>query len=249
MRLLHRTKTNPVFYADRLRIELADDPERIERVFADPDSVDLLTWNVFASLNTDEDRDYLAALLRPFCGNDLLPPVSLSLWTGKDREPQLTPSPQYVLHVRRRAGEGQDVSAFTGPIEVPVRIESPAVLGLVDVAVDDLPRGAGGRDRLTELIDAGAVQARRIGKQLAVAVVYRSGTQEAAALSARINSLRTPDGLRKAMPWADPMPDVRLREVPWQQLVRIWENERKHLRLFAQPVGGFLAHAEGLGLR
>ncbi|CAN5282103.1 hypothetical protein BH20ACT8_BH20ACT8_13420 [soil metagenome] len=249
MRLSHRTKQNPVFYADRLRIELADDPERVERAFTDPDSVDLLSWNVFASLDTDSDRDYLTALLRPFCGNDLTPPVSLSLWTGKEREPQLTPSPQYVRHVRQRAGEDQDVSAFTCQIEVPVRIESRAVLGLVDVAVDSLPGGAGGRDRLTELIDAGAVQAHRIGKQLAVAVVYRSGTPAAAALSARINALRTSDGLRKAMPWADPLPEVRLREVPWQQLVRVWENERKHFRLFAQPVGGFLAHAERLGLR
>lgn len=249
MLLRTKTTTNPLFYADQVRILLGDDPERVERMINDPDSVDLLTWNVFASLNTDTDREYLAGLLRIFCGNDLLPPVSLSLWTGRSNEPRLTPSPQYVRHIKERAGEEAQLEEFTAPIEAPVRIEGRNVLALVDTTLDSHPRGGGGRDRVIELVDTGLAHAERVGKELAVAVVYRSGTRAAADLSRRINELRDPQALRAAMPWRSGVPDVRFREVSWQQLIKIWENERGHLKLFGEPVKQFLTHAERLGLR
>lgn len=244
-----RTKTTPLFYAERLRRLLAHDPERFERALHDPSSVDLLTWNLFASLDTDTDRDYLAGQLRAFCGSDVRAPVGLSLWTGRDLEPRLEPSGAYVHHVRERAGDGGDVSAFTAPIEVPVRIVTPTVLGLVDTLWDTSKRGAGGRDRLVELIDAGLTQAERVGKELAVAVVYRSGTQAAADASRRVNELRTAGALRAALPWRATVPPVRLREVTWQQLVAIWEHERRNLRLSGEPVRAFLGLCEDLGLR
>lgn len=241
------TTTNPVFYADRLRLALADDPERIARIFSEPDSPDLYTWNVFASLDTDPDREYVAGLLRPFCGSDLRGPVSLSLFSGRDREPLLHPSAAYVRHLQQQTAA--DGARFAAPIEAPVRIESPNVLGLVEVSVAGVPHGTDGRDRLIELIDAGAVHARRLGVELAVAVVYRSGSSAAATLSRRVNQLRDPAALRQAMPWAGDLPPVRLREVPLQQLVTVWEQERKHLRLYGQPAKAFLAHAKTAGLR
>jgi hypothetical protein len=249
MLLRTRNKTNPLFYADQVRLLLDHDPERIQRMLHDPTSVDLLTWNIFASLNTDEDREYLAGVLQTFGGPDLLAPVSLSLWTGRHTEPRLEPSHAYIRHIREAAGEGAELAEFTGPIEVPVRVESRNALVLIETTFDQLPRGRGGRDRLVELVDAGLVHAGRVGKQLAVAVVYRSGTAGAAALSRRVNELRDPKGLAAAMPWHRSIPEVVFRELSWQQLVRLWENERSHFKLFGQPVRGFLRYAEQLGLR
>jgi hypothetical protein len=244
-----KRKTNPVFYADRLERLLAEAPERLTRLREEQESVDLLTWNLFASLETDEDREYLAGQLRPFIGNDLEPPVRLSLWTGKSREPRIEPSSAYVRHIREVAGEDAALDDFLGPIEVPVRIESRNVLGLVDTMFGSVKRGNGARDRLVELVDAGIVQAERLGKELAVAVVYRSGTPAASEMSRRINELRQPGALAAALPWRHQIPAVRFREVTWQQLVKIWEHERRNLKLFNQPVRAFLAHTEQLGLR
>jgi hypothetical protein len=251
MLLRTKTKTNPVFYADRVRLLLEHDPERIERMRTDPTSVDLLTWNIFASLNTDEDREYLAGVLQTFGGPDLAAPVSLSLWTGRHAEPRLEPSYAYLKHIREAAGQSAwaELVEFSGPIEVPVRIESPRTLVLIETALDQLPRGRGGRDRLVELVDAGLVHAGRVGKQLAVAVVYRSGTEGAAQLSRRVNELRDPKTLAAAMPWRRSVPEVVFRETTWQQLFRLWENERDHYKLFGQPVRAFLRHADQLGIR
>jgi hypothetical protein len=249
LRTRSRTKTNPLFYAERLERLLAHDPERVERARTDERSVDLLTWNIFASLETDDDQDYLAYQLRPFCGNDVEAPVRLSLWTGRHIEPRLEPSGGYREHVRERAGEGGDVSEFLAPVEVPVRMEARNVLCLVDAVWDTSKRGAGGRDRLVELVDVGLVQAERLGKELAVAVVYRSGTPAASEISRRINELRRPEVLRAELPWRDRLPEVRFREVTWQQLVTIWENERRNLRLPGEPVKAFQQHVRELGLR
>jgi hypothetical protein len=249
MLLRTRKKTNPLFYAERLRRMLADEPERHRRALAEPENVDLLTWNLFASLDTDDDREFLAGQLRAFCGNDLLPPVRLSLWTGRQREPRLEPSSEYARHVRHAAGERADVSAFLAPIEVPVRIEGRNVLGLVDTVWGPSRRGSAGRDRLVELVDAGLVHAERLGEDLAVAVVYRSGTSAATEVSRRVDELRDPERLAAELPWLDQVPPVHFREVTWQQLVAVWEHERRNLKLFNEPVREFLAHAERLGLR
>lgn len=247
-----RTKTNPVFYADELRLELSGDAPRLERVLTDPASVDLLTWNVFASLDTHRDRDYLAYRLQQFGGSEVRAPVRLSLWTGRHREPLLRPSPGYVATVRERAraagGSAVSTAELEAPIEVPVRIESPDVLVLVDTLLDHPRRGAGGRDRLVELVDAGLDHARRLSKTLAVAAVYPSGTPVAAEVSAGMNDLRDPARLAAALPHRDRVPPVILREVPWQQLLRIWEQEAPYLELGGQPVKHFLQHVRGRAL-
>lgn len=248
-----KTKTNPAFYEEDLRLLLADEPGRFERVLEDSDSLDLLTWNVFASLETHTDRDWLAYRLQAFGGTDVRAPVRLSLWTGRYREPLLRPSSGYIETVRGRArragGSDEAVAAFTEPVEVPVRIESPDVLVLVDTVLDSYHRGAGGRDRLAELIDAGIDHARRLSKSLAVAVVYKSGTQAAADLSHRLNALRNPDRLAQELAHRERIPEVLLREVPWQQLLRIWEQELDWLELSGEPVREFLRVAARRNLR
>jgi hypothetical protein len=244
-----KTKTNPVFYADRVRGLLADEPERLERMFHAPDSVDLLTWNVFESMDSDRDRAYLASVLQALAGADLDPPVRITLWTGRQREPLLRPSPAYVRHLRAKVGEDPSLDVFAQPIQVPVRIESPGVLALVDTTIDRPLRGAGGRDRLVELVDAGLEHARYVSKELTVGVVYRSGTHTAATLSARINALRDPDQLAAALPWRERVPTVRFREVPWHELLRVWQREHGNYRLSGQPVRAFLEYVAALGLR
>ncbi len=243
-----RTRTNPLFYAERVRRLLASDQERYERITTDPDSLDLLVWNFFASLDTDDDREYLASLLRPLCGSDVQAPVRMSMWTGRDAEPRLEPSSAYVAHLRSRVGEDAEIGAFLEPVEVPVRIEARNVLALVDTVWDSSKRGNGGRDRLIELVDVGLVQAERLGKELAIAVIYRSGSRAAAEVSRRMNDLRSSQVLRAEMPWLDSVPEVRFRELSWQQLATIWRNERRNLRLAGEPVRGFLSHLEAIGL-
>jgi hypothetical protein len=93
------------------------------------------------------------------------------------------------------------------------------------------------------------VQADRLGKPLAVAVVYPSGTTAAAEVSRRINELREPEALRAALPWREHVPEVRFREVSWQQLITIWEHERGNLKLSMEPVKRFREHLSELGLR
>jgi hypothetical protein len=244
-----RTRTNPVFHADRVRALLATQDERLDALFHDPRSADLLTWNIFATWDAEPDRAYLAALLQPLAGDDLRPPVRLTLWTGRHREPLLRPSAAYVRHLRDRAPQADAVAGYTQPVEAPIRIESPDRLALVDTALDGVPRGAGGRDRLAELVDAGLEHARYLTKTLVIGVIYPAGTQTAETLSARVNALRQPDGLAAALPWRTALPEVRFHEVTWQSLLQRWEREREHYRLFGQPVRAFLEHARTLGLR
>lgn len=253
MRTLLRTTTNPAFYADQLRLELGGHPERLERALSAPDSVDLLTWNVFASLDTHRDREYLGYRLQTLGGASVRSPVRLALWTGRDREPRLVPPPGYVTTVHERAraagGDATSLGDFAAPIEAPVRIETAEVLILVDTMLDTYPLGGGGRDRMTELVDVGLDHARRLGKTLAVAVVYDSGTAAAARVSARLQQLRDPAVLAAALPHRPRVPQVVLREVGWQQLVKIWDAEAPHLHLGGQPVNRFRRYLERLGLR
>lgn len=253
MRTLLRTTTNPAFYADQLRLELGEAPARLQRALADADSVDLLTWNVFASLDTHRDREYLGYRLQALGGASVRSPVRMALWTGRDREPRLSPPPGYVatVHERARAAGGttESLDAFAAPVEVPVRIETPDVLVLVDTMLDHYPVGGGGRDRVTELVDVGLDHARRLGKTLAVAVVYDSGTEAAARVSARMQQLRDPAVLAAELPHRPRVPQVILREVGWQQLVKVWDAEAPHLELGGQPVGRFRRYLGDLGLR
>jgi hypothetical protein len=248
-----KTKTNPVFYEDELRLVLAEEPERLERARTQRDNVDLLTWNVFASLETHRDRDYLAHVLTPLGGSGLRAPVRISLWTGRRRQPLVRPSPAYLQHIRARAravgGDDAGLTDFEQPIEVPVRIETPDVLVLVDTTLSRVPRGNGGRDRVVELVDSGVDQARRLSKTLAVAFVHRSGSPAAAELSAHVDALRDPARLAAAMPYRKALPPVVLRELPWQHLLTAWSQETAYLRLGGQPTRAFQRHVDALGLR
>ena len=248
-----RTRTNPVFYPDHLRLLLSNEPERIDRTFDDAHSIDLLTWNIFASLDTHSDDEWLAYRLQPLGGTALDPPVRMSLWSGRLTPPELRPSHAYREWVRTRYadldGGAAELSEFAAAIEVPVRVETPTVLLFIDTAWNRPPLGNGGRDRMVELIDAGLDHARRVSKKLAIGVVYAAGSQTADELSHRINVLRDPDRLLAEMPWRTTVPTVALREMTWQQLIAVWEQERQYLDLGGQPVRAFLEHAERLGLR
>lgn len=241
------TSPMPVFWADRARAELGD--TRFEAARRDPASLDLLAWNVFQSLETHHDREWLAYRMQQFGGTGVAPPVRVQMWTGKQADPLLQPSRGYLAAVRERAlGAGateEDVAKFRDPIEVPVRIESPDVLCLVDTVMDTLDRGSHGRDRLLELVDAGLEHARHLSKTLAVAVVYQAGTPAAKQLSAQMDDLR--GDLKAVLPHQPHADRVQLREVSWQQLLRIWESEVDHLDL---PVSHkpFLKHVKQLGL-
>lgn len=248
-----RTKLNPAFYDDELRLLLSDEPDRLERVFREPASVDLLTWNVFASLDHHADRDFLAYRLQALGGAGVRAPVRLSLWTGRHREPLLRPGPGYVAAARERAkragGDAAATQTLEAPIEVPVRIETADVLLLVDTMLERYPSGIAGRDRITELIDAGLDHARRLSCTLAVAVVHRSGSRGAAEVSERLNRLRDPAVLAAELPHRGGMPEVVLRELPWQQLLGVWEQEIPYLGLRGQPTRGFTEYVRALGLR
>lgn len=252
MRRSRTAHANPVFYAERLA-ETLDDSDRVAAARADPANVDLLTWNVFASLNTHRDPEWLARKLQPLAGSTVRAPVRMSFWTGRNREPLLQPSHAYRAALRERspsAGhDGNDLSPFEEPIEVPVRMESPDALVLIDTVGTQYPRGAGGRDRLLELIDAGLDHARRLSRPVTVTVVYPSGTSAAGDLSARINGLRDPGTLNTALPHLSPVGPVGLREMSWQRLLQLWDTERPHLDLDGQPVKAFLAHLRQRGLR
>lgn len=238
-----KTKTNPAFYADQLRLILADEPERLDAALTDPTSLDLVTWNLFASLDTHQDPEFLGHRFQPFGGAGVRSPLRISLYSGRRRGPSLRPSKGYVATVRERAhsvgGEAGATEAFEAAIEVPVRVESPDVLMLIDTMGKDYPRGVGGRDRIIELVDAGLEHARRLSKTLAVALVYRSGSNAAAEASARMQALRDPATLAAELPHRHGVPPVVLREMPWQQLARIWEQEVPYLHLEGQPVRAF----------
>lgn len=253
-----RSKQNPVFYPDRLALIAGGNETRLEAMRREPDSVDLLTWNIFASLESHRDQEWLAHKLAALGGSAVRAPLRISLWTGRDREPLLRPSHQYVAAIRERsAGAGgaptgtavaTELAAFEGAIDLPVRIETPDTLVLVDTIGQQYTRGAGGRDRLLELIDAGLDHARRLARSLTVAVVYPSGTPAAGDLSARVNELRDPDTLRAELGHPT-TPALALRELSWQRLVRLWETERDYLDLSGQPVKAFLSHLAQRGLR
>jgi hypothetical protein len=226
---------NPVFWPDELSRVLG--AERFERARSDPDSVDLLVWNVFRSLETHSDQDFLAYRLKALVSDGLRPPLRLALWTGRSREPLLRPH-------RVPSGSPEGTLVPSPLIEVSVRIESPDVLALVDVA-------SCGQDaeRLLVLIDAGLLHARRLSKQLAVSVISMAGTQVAEDVSTQIQQLRAPDALADALPHHTPLPPVLLGEASWQQVVQIFEEEVAYLRLGGQPVRAFLDHTHALGLR
>jgi hypothetical protein len=243
---------NPVFYRDKLEAWLADEPERLQTALTDPNSLDLLVWNVFASLDTHRDPDYLAYRLQVLGGERMRSPWRLSVWTGRTREPTLRPSPGYVEWMREQAqqdgGDGSDAVSFAGPIEVPVRVESPEVLLFVETALDEYPAGSGGGDRLLELVDAGLVQADRVGKTLALGLVYLSGTAGASALSARLDALREPGRLAKELPHRERVPELVLRELSWQHLLVLWHQEEAYIKLSGQPVKAFDEHLHARGL-
>lgn len=252
MRRSRTTHENPVFYAERLA-QLLDDGDRLAAVRSDPENMDLLTWNVFASLETHSDQEWLAYRLQALGGPAVRAPVGISFWTGRERDPLLQPSHAYRAALRQRSSSAdQDrnrLAPFAQPIEVPVRIESPDVLLMVDTIGAQYRRGAGGRDRLLELIDAGLDHARRLSRSLTITVVYPSGTRGAGDLSARINELRGPGTLRTALAHRSSVGPVMLREMSWQRLLHLWDAERAFLDLAGQPVKAFLAHLHQRGLR
>jgi len=247
-----RDRGNPAFYADELRLALAGEPDRLAAALTEPGNVDLLTWNVFASLDTHRDRDYLAYRLQVLGGAAVTAPVRIALWVGRNREPLLPPARGYVEEIRRRAaavgGTAEATRALEIPAEVPVLIETPDVVVLVDTVLGRAHVGAGGRDRLVELVDAGLDLANRLGKTLAVAVVAPVGTAVAADLSARLDRLRDPAGLAAALPHRRALPPVVLRDVTWTQLVALWESEVPFLALGGQPVRAFARQLRSLGL-
>lgn len=244
-----RTRTNPAFYLDDLRLALGHDPERLQRALTEPASNDLLTWNVFASLETHGDPAWLAHRLEALGGPGVRAPARISLWTGRHREPLLRPTPQYAALVRERAraagGDDDSVRAFLEPTEVPVRVETPDVLMLVDTVIGSHPRGVAGRDRLLELIDNGLAHARRLDRQLAVGVVYAAGSRAASELSRRLRSLRDPAHLAGELAHRPgPLPPVELHELSWQRLLQIWREEADYLDLGGEPTRAFLDYAD-----
>jgi hypothetical protein len=170
-----KTVVNPVFWPDELR--RAAGQERYDRIRTDPESVDLLVWNVFQALETHADQDWLAYRLEAVGGSGLRPPLRTALWTGRDRQPHLRSSP------------GAE------PIEAPVRIETPDVVVLIAVATAKDLRA----DGLAELIPAGEAHARRLGKRLAVGVLSDAGTPTASAWADRVRRLREQDALAAAL--------------------------------------------------
>lgn len=248
-----RTRTNPVFYPDQLRLVLNDDRERVQRAFEDPDSLDMLVWNVFASLDTHTDENWIAYRLQALGGSAVDPPVRMSLFSGRVNAPILRSSHEYLDYIRSRYpardGSNGSLGEFADPIEVPVRVETPSTLLLVDAALQALPRGNAGRDRMIELIDAGLDHARRVSKKLAVGVVDVPGSTASRELSQRINQLRDPDTLAGELPWRDQVPAVVLRELPWSDLIALWAEERRYMDLGGQPVRAFLEHVRTIGLR
>lgn len=248
--MLTRKRTNPLFHPEAFRLIAGD--ERADRALEDPESTDLLVWNVFSTLERHNDQRWLAGRLQQLGGPAVREPVRISLFTGGDREPLLEPPASYIASVRERArgagGDEASVAEFAAPVTVPVRIESPDVVTLVDAVGEHGTRGHGGRERVVELIDVGLEQARRTGKNLAVAVIYTSGSAAAAELSARVNALRNEASLAGALPHRRKIPPVVLREMSWQHLLRLWQTEVPYLDLRDQPVKAFLAHCRDRGL-
>jgi hypothetical protein len=70
----------------------------------------------------------------------------------------------------------------------------------------------------------------------------------ASASSTHINRLRDPATLAAELPYRSRIPAVVLREVSWQQLLRLWEQELPYLRIPGQPAKAFAEHARSRGL-
>lgn len=248
--MLTRKRTNPLFDADSFRLVAGE--ERAERALHEPDSIDLLVWNVFSTLETHRDRRWLAQLLEALGGPGVREPVRMSLWAGADRSPQLTPPSSYVSSVRERArqvgGDDASVAEFAASVTVPVMIDSPDVVAFVDAVGDRTNLGNGGRERLLELVDVALEHSRRVGKSAAVAVLYTAGSSAAAQLSPRINALRNERVLAGELPHRTTVPPVVLREMSWQQLLRVWVAELDYLSTDGQPVKAFLGHCRDRGL-
>jgi hypothetical protein len=245
MPLFTRTRTNPIFYRDRLEGLLADEPDRLERMGTEPGHLDLLTWNVFASLDTHQDQRWLAYRLQMLGGANLRAPVRISLFSGARRMPYLRPSRAYLQAIHRRSGvdhsTADGIALYEQPIEVPVRIETPDVLLLVDTALDRLRSGAGARDRLAELTDAGLEHARRLASSLALGVVANAGSS---SLTSRLPRLADAGEVARLLPWRATVPPVTFHGVSWPALLQMWHEEHEYLDLDGQPVRDFRSYAE-----
>jgi hypothetical protein len=133
------------------------------------------------------------------------------------------------------------VRAFEQPIEVPVRIETPDVLVLVDTGLERLRPGAGGRDRMAELVDTGLEHARRLSASLAIMVIANAGS---ALLETRIPALGEADAVARLLPWRRNIPPVTFHGLSWSRLLHLWREERRDLDLDGQPVRGFQTYAQ-----
>jgi hypothetical protein len=244
MSLFTRTRTNPIFYSERLALLLRDEPERLERMRTEPANADLLMWNVFASLDTHRDQDWLAYRLQEVGGPNLRAPVRISMFSGRSRAPYLRPSSAYLSEVHRRAGvthgNHDAVAVFEQPIEVPVRIETPDVLLLVDTGRQRLRSGAGGRDRIAEVIDCGLEHARRLSSRLAIGIVL---DDDSAVLRTEVPRLATTEGLAPRLPWRAELPRVDVHGTSWSRMLALWRDEADSLDLGGQPTRAFEAYA------
>lgn len=245
MALFTRTRTNPIFYRDHLELLLHDEPDRLHRMRTEPDSIDLLTWNVFASLDTHDDPDWLAYRLQEIGGPNLRAPIRMSMFSGRHRAPHLRPSTSYLRAIHERIGvqhsDTDGIAVFEQPIEVPVRIETPDVLLLVDTGLDGLRSGAGGRGRLAELVDTGLEHARRLSSSLAIAVIANAGST---VLDTRVPALADPRALARLLPWRRNVPPVAFHGLSWSRLLHLWREEQRDLDLDGQPVRAFRAYAK-----
>lgn len=245
MPLFTRTRTNPIFYRERLELILRDEPDRLERMRTEPANTDLLTWNVFASLDTHRDQDWLAYRLQDIGGRNLRAPVRISLFSGRRRAPYLRPSTAYLQEIHQRAGvaHGTDdgVAVFEQPIEVPVRIETPDVLLLVDTGRQRLRSGAGGRDRVAEVVDSGLEHARRLSSRLSLGIVL---DDDSAVLRTEVPPLATVERLARRLPWRTGLPHVDVHGTSWSTVVAMWRDEVDALDLGGQPTRAFQAYAE-----
>jgi hypothetical protein len=245
MALFARTRTNPIFYHDRLELILRDEPERLERMRTEPANADLLTWNVFASLDTHDDQDWLAYRLQEIGGPNLRAPVRISLFSGRLRAPYLRPSTAYVREIHRRAGvahgDHDGVAVFEEPIEVPVRIETPEVLLLIDTGRQRLRSGAGGRDRIAEVVDSGLEHARRLSSRLSVGIVL---DDDSTVLRSEIPPLATSARLAERLPWRRELTRVDVHGAGWSTVLAIWHDEAGNLDLTGQPSRAFRSYAE-----
>ena len=239
--MLTKKRTNPLFNPDAFRLVAGE--ERAERALNDPNSVDLLVWNVFSTLDRHRDGRWLAGRMQMLAGPAVREPVRLSLWAGEDRGARLEPPASYINHIRERAGgDAATVAEFGAPITVPVLLDSPDVIGLIDAVDDRANLGHGGRERLVELIDVAMEHARRVGKSPAVGIIYTSGAAAAAELSPRVSALRKDKLLASALPHRKDLPPVVLREMSWQQLLRVWQSEVGYLDVPGYLVKQFLQH-------